>query len=260
MPILDALTPEMLWEAGLAAPVLALLAIVHAVRTGRPWFWVWVVLFFPVVGALAYFLAEVLPYSGGLHVHNPIPALLDALIPGRELKRLEENLAYSNTVANRQALAAYHLRKGAYAEALRLTESCLSGVYKDDPALKLELAGIHLLAGQPKEARKLLSELAAAAPQHEARVRDQLLARAAEELGDARTAYAIYDQLRASGPMSEESRVRFARLLEGRGDRQRAREIYADVVRRLSRASNHYRRQQRSWLLEARKGLKQLEA
>lgn len=256
--MLEALSPDLLWEAGLSAPVMALLASVHVVRTGRPWFWIWVVLFFPVVGPLAYFFAEVVPYSGGLHLGNPIPGLLDALIPGRELRRLEENLAYSSTVANRQALASYHLRQGAYAEALKLTESCLTGVYKDDPGLKLELAQIHLLAGQPKEARKLLGELAVASPQHEPRVRDQLLARAAEDLGDAKTAFTLYDQLRASGPMNEESRVRFARLLEARGDRQRAREIYADVVRRLSRASNRYRREQKQWLMAARMGLKSL--
>lgn len=256
--MLEALSPDVLWEAGLIAPVLALLAVVHVVRTGRPWYWVWVVLLFPVVGPLAYFAAEVVPYSGGLHLSNPIPGLLDMLIPGRELKRLEENLAYSSTVANRQALAAYHLRQGNHAEALKLTESCLTGVYKDDPGLKLELAQIHLLAGQAQEARRLLTELAAASPQHEPRVRDQLLARAAEELGDAKAAFALYDQLRSSGPMNEESRVRFARLLEARGDRQRAREIYADVVRRLSRASNHYRREQKQWLLAARMGLKTL--
>jgi hypothetical protein len=254
------MAPELWWAAGLVTPVLSILAAIHAVRTGRPLYWVWIILIFPLAGALVYFLAEVLPYSGGLRVSNPLPSLLDLLIPGRELKRLEENLAYSNTVANRQALAAYHLRKGAYAEALRLTESCLAGVYKDDPGLRLELAVIHLQAGQPNEAKGLLEGLVATAPQHEPRVRDQLLARVAEELGDTKRAIALYEQLKAAGPISEESRVRFARLLEARGDHHQAREIYRDVVRRLSRASNYYRREQKQWLLAARERLKQMAA
>ena len=35
--------------------------IVHIVKTGRGMMWVFIVLFFPLVGALAYFIVEILP-------------------------------------------------------------------------------------------------------------------------------------------------------------------------------------------------------
>jgi hypothetical protein len=61
----------------------------------------------------------------------------------------------------------------------------------------------------------------------------------------------------AEGLLHEEARVRLARLCEAAGEHQRARELYVDVVRRLSSASPGYRREQREWLLFARERLKQ---
>lgn len=249
-------SPDLWWIAGI--PLLQILAAIHVVRTGRPYFWLWIILFFPGLGVLIYFLAEVLPYAGRFQFSNPIPAFLDWAIPGRELARLQDNLDHANTVANRQALAAYHLRRQEFPEAVRLYESCLSGVYKDDPVILLELARVQFLAGQHQEARASLETLAALAPQHERRLREFLLARVLEETGDKAQAFAIYAQLRGTGPMSEEARVRLARHWEEQGDRTKAKELYTEVVRRLSKANNHYRREQREWLLAARKGLKQL--
>jgi hypothetical protein len=84
-----------------------------------------------------------------------------------------------------------------------------------------------------------------------------LLGRVAEELGNAKEALAIYERARQGGPITEEARVRLARLLEARGDRQRARELYQEVVRRMRTANNRYRKEQLPWLVEARKRLKE---
>ena len=35
--------------------------IVHAIKTGRPYYWVWIIFVMPVVGALAYFIIEMRP-------------------------------------------------------------------------------------------------------------------------------------------------------------------------------------------------------
>lgn len=40
---------------------LDLCCAVHAVRTGRPLYWVFIILAFPVLGAAAYVVAELLP-------------------------------------------------------------------------------------------------------------------------------------------------------------------------------------------------------
>ncbi len=255
--MLDFMDPGLMGYLWVIAPIVALVAAVHAVRTGRQLYWVWIILLFPLAGALVYFLAEVVPHMGPMRVGNPLPALLDWLIPGREYARLVDNRERSDTVANRLALAEYHVRQSEYPEALQLYESCLTGVYKDDPGIHIELARVHFLAGNHEEAKLLLEATMAQAPLHEPQKRDFLLGRIAEEQGDKQRALAIFERMRTSGPITEEARVRLALLFEERGEQQRAHELYKDVVRRMRTANNNYRREQREWLLKARQRLKQ---
>ena len=35
--------------------------IVHAIKTGRPYYWIWIIFVMPVLGAAAYFLVEMRP-------------------------------------------------------------------------------------------------------------------------------------------------------------------------------------------------------
>ncbi|HEY9720426.1 MAG TPA: tetratricopeptide repeat protein [Oscillatoriaceae cyanobacterium] len=258
MSLLNFLPPGLLWLVGIATPILQILAAIHVLRTGRNYFWLWIILFFPLLGALIYLLAEVLPYRSPTRLSNPFPALLDAVIPGRELRRLQENLARSNTVTNRQQLAEYYVRRKQYDEAVRLYESCLSGVFRDDPDIYLNLARVHVLAGNHAQAQPLLDKMAAIAPAHETQKRDYWMGRIAEETGDRARALAIYDRMRTSGPINEETRVRLAGLLEERGERERAKELYTEVVRRMRSANNNYRREQKDWLSMARARLRQL--
>lgn len=239
------------------APLLALAAGVHVVRTGRPLYWIWLILIFPFMGPLIYFIAEVAPYSSFRVPANPIPWLLDRLIPGHELARLTEALERSPTVVNRQALAAYHERQGDLDAATAELTRCLTGIYKDDPGLKHDLAEVRFRAGDWKTAETLMEATRAEAPRHEPQRRDFLLARVLEERGEKEAAIAAYEKLREAGPITEEARVRLGMLVEERGDKARAKELYKEVVRRMKTANNTYRRDQRAWLKLAREKLKQ---
>jgi hypothetical protein len=37
--------------------------VIHAVRTGRPYYWALIILSFPVIGCVAYYFLEVFPNS-----------------------------------------------------------------------------------------------------------------------------------------------------------------------------------------------------
>ncbi len=40
--------------------IVQILFIIHALKTGRDWWWVLIILFFPVIGCVVYFALEVL--------------------------------------------------------------------------------------------------------------------------------------------------------------------------------------------------------
>jgi hypothetical protein len=240
------LPPELLGGLAIVIPLLQLVAAIHALRSGRHYYWLWIILIFPPLGAIAYFFVEMYPDWRRGSFSNPFTDLLDWWYPQREYQRLQEALDLSPTVTNRKNLAEYHTRHGEYAESIQLLEDCLRGPFKDDPGLHLDLARAHFQAGQYEDARILLEKMQKLAPGYEPFKRDFLLGRVCEEQGQKPAAAALYEKASVSYP-GEEARVRLALLLEELGDIPKARGIYTDVVRRLRKAPRHYRREQQEW-------------
>lgn len=240
------LPPEVLGILAIVIPLLQLLTALHVLRRGRHYYWLWIILFFPPVGAIVYFFVEIYPDWRCGSFSHPLAALLDWWNPQREYQRLQEALDLSPTVTNRKNLAEYHLDRGEYAESIQLLEDCLRGPFKDDPGLHLDLARVHFHAGQYEDARILLEKIQKMAPSCEPCKRDFWLGRVCEEQGRKPQAAALYEKASVSYP-GEEARVRLALLLEEQGDIPKARSIYTDVVRRLRKAPRHYRREQQPW-------------
>lgn len=51
----------MTYLLGIGTVVLQIVLAVHAVRTGRPFIWVFLILLFPLLGSLIYIIAELVP-------------------------------------------------------------------------------------------------------------------------------------------------------------------------------------------------------
>ena len=45
--------------------LLQILCAVHVMKTGRPYYWIFIVMFAPMVGMIAYFIVEILPELTG---------------------------------------------------------------------------------------------------------------------------------------------------------------------------------------------------
>lgn len=145
----------------LALPyALQLLCIVHAMRTGREHYWIWIVLFLPYVGGLAYLIVEILP---GLRLRRHLAAARTAvdgvLVPGKKLRDLKNRASFSPTVENRIEYADALSREGAWAEALKEYESCLEGLARNNPAILYKAAAAAMEAGETEKAAAYLDRL-----------------------------------------------------------------------------------------------------
>jgi len=157
----------------------------------------------------------------------------------------------------RKELAAALIRSGRHAGAAEVYRSCLRGALKDDPWTLLEFARALYLAGQHPEAQAVLDGLRQSHPRHKPIDREVLRGEVLEMLGRRAEARSAYEELVASPRCdTEEGRCRLARMLEQDGEAERARTIYADVVKRAKGFSGHHRRAQRQWVAEARAGLR----
>jgi hypothetical protein len=107
--------------------LVQLALIVHVVRTGRPYWWIWILLIAPFFGGLAYVLVELSPDLRGTR------GMLAGLKPRKwRIADLRGQLEEADTVRNRLELAAELSGAGQAAEAHDVAAGCLHGVFRDD--------------------------------------------------------------------------------------------------------------------------------
>ena len=228
--------------------VLSLALIVHCIKTGRNWIWVWVMLFLPLAGPLAYVAVEIVPEMFRSHTaRRTARGLKKAMDPYGDLRRLEQEAALTGNVASRQRLAEELTRHGRYGEAIEQYRLTLTGLYEHDPNLMLGLARAQYGNGEAAAARITLETLTQQNPDFRSPERDLLYARALEAEGDIPKALERYRTLAHAYPGAEAA-VRYAQLLEQQGQRDEARKVARELLERARLAPQHYRRAQRPWL------------
>ncbi len=241
-------------------PLLQIITAVHVIKSGRSWYWLLIIFFFPMIGVAVYFFAEMAPgfQRGGFQ--GVVEGLLNAVLPGRQLKHLQEALEDADTVQNRKALAEYYLSQGETAKAVELYRSCLTGVFKDDPHVNLGYACCLVEAGEAAEALKILDALRQKNAVYETSRRDLYYARALEAQGKEKEALQTYEELLQKYGSEVEGACRLGLLYEKVGQKEKALPLYKDLARKSQRFSAHYRKEQIIWINKARERMKELQA
>ncbi|HEU4778901.1 MAG TPA: tetratricopeptide repeat protein [Steroidobacteraceae bacterium] len=238
--------------------LISLGLIVHCVKTQRNTIWVYVLVMlitFPFVGSLVYFAAEILPdLLRSRTSQRAVRGLRTTLDPEGNLRRFETEMNATGNVASRQRYADELVRLGRAAEALPIYQTCLTGVFTDDPKLLLGYAYAQFAAEQPAAARRTLDELIAKNPDFKSADGHLLYARAAEAEGDLAKALSEYAALAEYYPGAEAG-VRYARLLKKSDQGPLAQQTLKALLDRAKFAPAHYRKAQREWLDEAHREL-----
>lgn len=228
---------------------------VHVVRTGRETFWIYLIIFIPLIGCIVYFITQVLPDMGQSHgVRRAARTLIKAVDPERELRRRKDELTLADTIDNRMRLAEECIDAGFYADAIGLMQDALKGPHEQDPHLLLSLAKAEFGAGLFAQTRQTLERLIEHNPDFKSYEGHLLYARTLEALNLHDQAVKEYEALLHSFP-GEEARVRYGLLLARMGQSERARILFADALARARRAPRYYRRNERPWLTLAEQGL-----
>jgi hypothetical protein len=228
--------------------VLQLALIIHVYKTGRPFWWIYVLFIAPAIGGVAYLLIELLPdwrLSG------------DSFWKPRalRLRKLRAELEETDIVKTRLTLADELLAAGETDEALRTAEGALTGVFKDDPHTLASVARIQIEAGKPREALDVLSRINTRNDKMLDLEVTVMRGRAYFATGQHREAQALMEsvQTRYSG---EEPRYFLALSLKAIGRKEEARQVLEDIVKKFRRAGRGWRRAERHWFRLATAELK----
>ncbi len=239
----------------LLIPAAQIFFIIHVFRTGRPFYWFYIIMFIPMFGILAYVVMELLPGASrspeGQKAMGNAKRLID---PEGNYRKLAAQLDMAPTVANMRALADECVTLGRLDEAEKLYHDSLHGFHATDPYLMLGLARIRFQRGDAAGCMETLGGIRAANPGFQNADAHMLYARSLETLGNNDAALSEYNSLaRYFG--GEEPRVRRGLLLQRLGDVDEARREFAEVKRSVERSPSFYRRNQQQWYRLARQNL-----
>ena len=227
----------------------------HALRTGRPYWWLFIIMAFPVIGCVLYYFVEVFPASReSRSAEKAVRSIVKAFDPEKDLRARVADVQACGSVDNRVALARECSARGMHAEAAALYRRCLTGIHEDDPDIRLGLASALLHARSSEEAAALARKLRQSHPAFRVNEVRLVLARSMEEMGRVEDALAEYGVLADTYP-GEEGRWRYGALLVRTGRAEQARNVFQRMLRNAERMPDYYRDAQREWLALARQSV-----
>lgn len=226
----------------------------HALKTGRPYWWVFIIMGFPVMGCVVYYFVEVFPGSREHRRANRAARVLARVLqPDAELKKKAEELEICGSVDNKIALAAECMNHQMYAEAVRLYESCLSGTYASDGAILFGLAKAAVEGADWPAAARAIGRLKADAPKTRPLETRLLEARMLEAQGEQDAALAAYREL-VPVFVGLEARYRYGLFLARLGKEEAAMEMFNAVLKQAKRFSSPIEEEEQ-WASAARQAI-----
>ncbi len=227
--------------------------VIHAIKTGRNFIWIWVIVLLPYAGPLAYVAVEILPdLFRSRTAQRTARGFKKAMDPEADLRRYESEARLGGNVASRQRYAEELSRHGRHDEAIAQYREALTGLYEHDPNLLLGIAQAQFAKGDAPAARATLDDLIRLNPDFRSPQGHLLYARALEAEGNYPKALEEYAALASSYPGAEAA-VRYAQLLKSQGRRDEAQKVARELLEQARIAPAHYRRAQKSWLDAAQK-------
>jgi hypothetical protein len=240
---------------GLAHLLIAVTLASHALKTGRPQFWIFILVLLPGVGSLAYVLLELLPSLAHTRRGRAVAGGIDNLIdPHREFRRRREEAERTDSVDTKLALAEECERKSMWSEAISLYKAAGKGIFADDPAVLFGMARAQLGSGDAKAAEATLDRLREAHPDLTHQDGHLLYARALEAQGRLAEAEGEYEALSGyfTGP---EARTRYGLLLLKTGNPGKAARLFESVLRAGNVRGIVLTQADRDWLKVAKANL-----
>lgn len=235
--------------------VAQLICAVHAGRTGRPYYWIMLILFLPMAGMIAYFLVEIVPeFTRSRAARSAAAGVVKMFDPERDYREALRQVQVAATTENRAVLAAQCLRAGRADEAAGLYGDLLTGLHATDPDLMLGLARAYFDRQDFTAAQATLERLRASNPDYRSAEGHLLYARCLEMQGNSDDALYEYEALAAYYP-GQEAKSRYALLLKETGRTAEAKRLFAEICQAVELMPRHARRVQKEWYDFARRHL-----
>ena len=235
-----------------------LLLILHVLKTGRDRYWIFILLFIPLIGGVAYLVMEILPeLTGGVSGQRAMRGMMQLVDPGGDIRECARAWAQSASAENGRRYAQALITANRASEALDVLDKARSGFFTNDPTLLLLEAQARFLEEDWAESLKCLEKTRDKNPEFYSAVGHLLHARALEASGRIEEAIDEYVEVSGYFPGAE-ARYRLALALEANGETAQAKTELEALISEAELGPAHFRREQKHWLKAAKKSLQSL--
>ena len=228
---------------------------IHAMKTGRHWYWIVIVMTIPMLGPAAYFLIELLPELRNSRTgRKAVAGIARTIDPERGYRERFDALQVADTVDNRRKLAEECIALGRYGEAAVLYERSLQGLHLHDPALLFGLARARFGLEEWQAVIDTLDRLREHNPEFQSQDAHMLYALSLENLGKLDEARKEMEAL-ASYYAGPEAKARYGLILQKAGEPAKARAQFEEIERLYGKRRMQMPPEDRQWLDVARANL-----
>lgn len=227
--------------------ILQAICVIHCLRKGNQQKWIWVIVFLPVIGCLVYFFSEILTGRQLQQVSSGMGAVLN---PSASVRKLEEQLRFSDTFQNRIALADAYLQKGQTQQAIELYESSLTGVFIENEHLLRQLIIAYNAVGRYDDIIPLAKKIYRS-PQFPRSRAHLLYAIALDKTGQSDQAEKEFQTMTGRFGYYEQ-RYHYGLFLAREGRVQEATQLFNAIVEEGRHLSSQERSFNREWISRAK--------
>jgi hypothetical protein len=226
---------------------------IHCIRRGNQNKWIWIIVFLPLVGSLIYIYSEILSNRSIRKPQIDIGAVIN---PGGKIRKLEEELKFTDTFNNKIRLADAYLAAGYTQKAIDLYESGLTGAFAENEYAIAQLAIAYFEQERYEEVIATLKKIHKT-PQFPRSKAHILYAKALENTGNTELAENEFKAMK--GRYSNfEQRYEYGLFLL-RADRpDDARQIFEQIQEEAPHLSSMEKRASRTWLAKSRDELNKI--
>jgi hypothetical protein len=228
--------------------LIQLALIIHVFKTGRSRYWVFFLIFMPLIGGLAYLVIELIPeFRGSISGQRAVRSVKHTLNPGADLRQHEAAWSQSPNVDNARRYAEALLDSGNSTEAEDIINQSLKGLFATEPTLLLLKAQLQFDKERTAETVETLKSLQEHNPDFRSADGHLLYARALEVEGKIDEAIREYSAVSGYYP-GVEARYRLALCMAVAGNGKASRAELKSIENDAKLAPPHFRKSQKIWL------------
>src|ERR1700733_14563407 len=249
----------MLYNLGSYSYIIIGLAIfcgVHSYRRGTLSRWILWLVFLPIIGSLYYLFSEVLNKKSSFV--KPVNYGPKVVASGANIRKLEEELRFTDTFANRIKLADAYLASGQTDKAIELYTASLTGAFNENEHVMQQLIVAYY---EQQEYEKIipLAKKLYKLPQFARSKSHMLYALALENLGQTEQAEREFKAMKGRYSYFEQ-RYQYGLFLIRNGRDKDAWTIFTDMLNEEQYLGQMEKRSNRKWFALAKNELRIISA